>query len=148
MIHMGIDPGCAYTGVALWNTANDVYVAAYRGDDRVQLAKRIEERAVFEPNTRVTIEQAGLRGGGLGQVRAGGALVNRALGEFLAGWLSRAGLDVRLVSPARWKSNLPKDVMHARMERDYPDVVQSLPEAGKKDALDALGIALWSARNV
>lgn len=143
MNYVGIDPGRKATGYAVVGPGCRPSAFWERGCDRPELARTLETFCRGMTPVKVTIEKAHLRGGGLGAKTARGAVENRALAEYLAGWLTRAGFDVLLVSPSRWKRNLPKGVVHARVARDFPEVYNSVQGIGKPDALDAFALAYW-----
>jgi hypothetical protein len=150
---VGIDPGQKYTAVAVLPQEGEASVKIIHATKKswrevaeaAELAVRNNSRV---GTVHVYIEEACLRGGAKGQNTAKGAMGNRAIGEYLHGWFEKAGFEVTMVSPVEWKSNTPKEITQARLERDHRDVyLLHKNSPGFADAMDALGIAVWAKKS-
>ena len=75
--------------------------------------------------------------------------------SFIAGgghFLCAPDAELELVQPARWKGQVPKDIMQSRIERSLEPMerqlaeasLQSVPSGLKHNGWDAIGIALSS----
>lgn len=138
---VGIDPGATHTG---W---------AFREGEKLNVGSMIGKKGPhavacylqdFIPKGAiVAVERASLWGGGQGFSRARGAASNLEFGAYLRGFLTASGHKTLGVHAATWKGGTPKDALHARLHRKFPDLVLQGPRSGEKDALDALGILLW-----
>jgi len=134
---IGIDPGLRCTGLATFD-GKTWDVRSIRSTER-DLAARCEEIAASIPCAPVdllVIERPQVYQGRL-QKGDPNDLVDLAV---LVGVLLRHIPHVRalLPRPRDWKGQVPKDIHHRRLRARVPDLGPA-----SKDAMDAVGLALW-----
>jgi hypothetical protein len=143
-----IDPGKAGTGVAIWpaetflcgdKTCLPFFHCVMRFKNENTYAERLRDLVIRFNIKKVYMENASFFEGCRGRLVArSGALI--VLSEFI-GMVRRQlileGCTVELLTPQRWKGNLPKEIIERRIKKIWPEC------AAKSHDVDAIGIGFY-----
>lgn len=159
---IAIDPSLTATGVAVLGESKIVHAAFCRCSNDGSLAERISAmsdavdaallvHADLQPPGLVVIERPRVNTVTHGGKADPDDLIKLAIlvGALAMRW-KKAGFDVRMVQPAEWKGQVPKEitmqrVMSALSQEETKAVHLPFAQSLHHNVWDAVGIALWVA---
>jgi hypothetical protein len=159
LVWMSIDPSSTRTGLAVWWGQHLVSVEARRARRRVagesgpSVERMLRQLQHWTPldTQLLAVEWPRVYAAGSRRIDPAGPLaVAAAAGMWIGAAMCTARVgapEVVIVEASAWKGQTPKQVMGERILRACTSreraLIGAIPDAGREDAIDALGLGLW-----